>query len=147
MAKAARPIIPMLGIVTWALAPFTELAVRIFAGVALIAHGYPKLFVNPEGNAAFFEQAGFSPGLFWSILVGLTETVGGLCLAVGLLTRLVAVPILIFLLTAITYHWQFGFYWNARGIEYPMFFALVMLHFIMRGGGRYSIDAKIGREF
>ncbi len=147
MAKAARPIVPVLGIVTWALAPLTELAVRVFAGAALVAHGYPKLFGNPQANAEFFEQAGFSPGMFWSILVGLTETVGGLCLAAGFLTRVVAVPILIFLLTAITYHWQFGFYWNARGIEYPVFFALVMLHIIMRGGGRYSVDAKIGREF
>jgi len=146
MAKSPRLIVPALGIFYWLLAPFTELAVRVVAGASLIAHGYPKLFVNPDANAAFFEQAGFTPGMFWAIIVGLTETVGGLCLAMGFLTRLVAVPILIFLLTAIAYHWQFGFYWNARGIEYPLFFSLVVLHFLMRGGGRLSIDAKLGRE-
>ncbi len=147
MSDAPRLLIPALGGIYRALAPFTELAVRVVAGVSLIAHGYPKLFVNPAANAAFFEQAGFTPGMFWAIVVGLTETAGGLCLAAGFLTRLVAVPILIFLLTAITYHWQFGFYWNARGIEYPLFFALVVLNFLIRGAGPLSIDAKLGREF
>src|SRR5947208_10774271 len=109
-------------------------------------HGYPKLFGATAANATFFEQAGFRPGLVWAIVVGLTETVGGLCLAAGFLTRLVAAPILIFLLTAITYHWQFGFYWNARGFEYPLFFSIVALHFLVRGGGCLSIDAKLRQE-
>jgi putative oxidoreductase len=127
--------------------PFTELLVRVIAGASLMAHGYPKLFVNPAGNAAFFEQAGLSPGWFWTIVVGVTETFGGLCLAVGFMTRPVCVPILIFLLTAVSYHWQFGFYWNARGIEYPLFWSAVTLHFLVRGGGPCSLDARLGREF
>jgi putative oxidoreductase len=146
LADAPRLFVPALGAIYRALAPFTEPAIRVVAGLSLAAHGYPKLFVNPEANAAFFEKAGFEPGLFWAIVVGLTETVGGLCLATGFLTRLVAVPILIFLLTAITYHWQFGFYWNARGIEYPLFWSIVVLHFLVRGGGDYSIDWRLGRE-
>lgn len=142
----ARLLLPGLGRFYRALAPVAELLMRIVAGASLVAHGYPKLFVNPAGNAAFFEQAGFTPGLFWSVLTGCTETFGGLCLAVGFLTRLVCVPILIFLLTAISYHWQFGYYWNARGIEYPLFWAIVVLNFLARGGGPCSLDAKLGRE-
>src|SRR5438309_313443 len=121
MAEAPRLLIPALGGLYRTLTPVTELAVRIVAGLSLVMHGYPKLFGATAANAAFFEQAGFRPGMVWAIVVGLTETVGGLCLAAGFLTRLVAAPILIFLLTAITYHWQFGFYWNARGFEYPLF--------------------------
>jgi putative oxidoreductase len=137
----------VLGPLYRALGPATEPLIRVAVGLSLAAHGYPKLFVNPAGNAAFFEQAGFSPGIFWAILVGLTETVGGLCFAAGFLTRLVSVPILIFLLTAIHYHMQFGFYWNLRGIEYPLVLSLMMLHFLVRGGGAWSVDAKLGREF
>jgi len=125
------------------LAPFTEPLIRIYAGLALVSHGYPKLFGATAANALFFENAGFRPGLLWTIVVGLTEVGGGLCLALGLFTRAVAVPILIFLLTAVVYHSRFGFYWNARGFEYPLFWAIVVLHFFIRGGGRWSLDAYL----
>jgi putative oxidoreductase len=123
-----------------ALAPYTELLIRIYAGLALVAHGYPKLFGATVANAAFFESAGFRPGLMWAIVVGLTEVAGGLFLALGLFTRIAAVPILIFLLVAAAYHSQFGFFWNARGFEYPLFWAIVVLHFLIRGGGGWSVD-------
>jgi putative oxidoreductase len=147
MTDAPRLVMPALGGLYRALAPVTEVLIRLIAGLSLVAHGYPKLFVNPAGNAAFFEQAGFEPGMFWAIVVGSTETFGGLCLAAGFLTRPVCVPILIFLATAITYHWQFGYYWNARGIEFPLFWSIVVLHFLARGGGPWSLDARLEREF
>jgi putative oxidoreductase len=128
------------------LAPFTEPSIRIYAGLALVLHGYPKLFGATAANAAFFETAGFHPGLLWTIVVGLTEVGGGLCLALGLFTRMVAVPISIFLLTAVVYHSRFGFYWNARGFEYPLFWAIVVLHFLVRGGGPWSVDAYWDRR-
>ena len=146
MTGTARLLIPALGNVYRALAPFTELAVRLCAGLSLAVHGYTILFGDHERFAEFFEDAGFAPGLFWTIVVGLVQFVGGLAFALGLLTRLVAVPILLFLLTAISYHWQFGFYWDIKGYEYPLFWALVTLHFFARGGGPYSLDALIGRE-
>jgi putative oxidoreductase len=80
-------------------------------------------------------------------VVGVLELVCGILLAVGLFTRVAAGPILVFLLVAIvTYHWDFGYNWESRGIEYPLFWALVVLHFLVHGGGRWSVDALIGRE-
>jgi len=146
MAESPRLLIPALGAFYRAMAPATVALVRMVSGFSLIAHGYPKLFVSPAGNAAFFEQAGFKPGLFWAIAVGLTEVIGGIFLATGFLTRLVCVPILIFLLTAVAFHWQFGFYWNTRGIEYPLFWSAVTLHFLIHGAGEWSVDARLGRE-
>jgi putative oxidoreductase len=145
VADSPRLVFPALGGLYRALAPFTELLIRVVAGLSLVAHGYPKFFALAQ-NAAFFEQAGFRPGMAWAIAVGLSETVGGLFLAAGFLTRLVAVPILIFLLTAIVYHSQFGFYWNVRGFEYPLFWSIVVFHFLIRGGGRFSLDHRLGRE-
>ena len=142
----ARLAVPALGNLYRALVPFTELAVRVCAGLSLAAHGYAILFGDHERFAEFFESAGFAPGLLCVWVVGLTQFAGGLAFAFGLFTRLVAVPILLFLLTAIAYHWRFGFYWDIKGFEYPLFWALVTLHFMARGGGPYSLDALIGRE-
>jgi putative oxidoreductase len=146
MTDGARLVIPALDGVYRTLAPFTEPLIRIVAGLWLAAHGYPKLFGNTAATADFFAKVGFEPGMFWAIAVGLTEFVGGLCLALGLLTRLVCVPILIFLVTAVAYHRRFGFYWDLKGFEYPLFWAIVVVHFLVRGGGPWSIDARLGRE-
>lgn len=146
MQREPRFLIPALGVLYSRLAPVTEALVRLCAGLSMAAHGYPKLFGATAANAAFFEQAGFHPALFWTILTGVTEFGGGLFLAFGLLTRLVAGPILVFLAVAVSFHAANGFYWNNLGFEYPLFWALVVLHFMMRGGGRYSLDRLIGRE-
>lgn len=143
--SSSRLIFPPLAGVYRAFAPFTELLIRLVAGLSLVPHGYPKL-LNPSGTAGFLAKAGYEPGMLWAILIGLTETVGGLMLALGLLTRLVSVPILIFLSVAVTFHWSNGFLWNNRGFEYPLFWAIVVFHFLINGGGRYSLDAALGRE-
>jgi putative oxidoreductase len=145
MGRDPALVFPALGGVYGALTPVTEPLIRIVAGLSLVAHGVPK-FTAMAANAAFFEKAGFAPGLLWAWIVGVTETAGGLCLALGLLTRIVSLPILIFLLTAVAYHWQFGFYWNQRGFEYPLFWAIVVFHFLIHGGGRWSIDRRLGCE-
>jgi len=146
MTDSARLIIPPLGRLYGALAPFTAPLIRLVSGLSLAAHGYAIVFGSLEAFAGFFERVGFSPGLFWAVVAGYTQLVCGACLALGLLTRVVAVPILIFLLTAITYHWEFGFYWDIKGFEYPLFWSVVTLHFLVHGGGPWSIDALIGRE-
>lgn len=146
MPERPRLLIPALGRLYDCIAPVTEPLIRLVAGLSLAAHGYPKLFGATAANVAFFEQAGFHPALFWTILTGCVEFFGGLCLAAGLLTRVVAGPILIFLLAAVSFHWPNGFYWNKLGFEYPLFWSIVVFNFLVRGGGTWSIDALIGRE-
>ena len=147
MPAPAKLLIPPFGRMYNALRPFTELLIRLMAGGSLAYHGYQILFGNMEGAARFFEEVGFEPGLVWAYIVGSMEFACGLCLALGLLTRIAAVPILGFLVIAmVTYHWEFGYNWESRGIEYPLFWAIVVLHFLVSGGGRWSVDAMIGRE-
>jgi putative oxidoreductase len=127
--------------------PITELLIRLMAGGALAFHGYQILFGNIEGAGRFFESVGFDNGLLWAWVVGILEFGGGLLLALGLLTRIAAAAIIVFLVVAIViYHWPFGFNWEARGIEYPLFWAIVVFHFLIHGGGRLSLDALLGRE-
>jgi putative oxidoreductase len=144
---APKLLIPALGRLYDTIAPVTELLIRLMAGGSLAFHGAQILFGNMEGAARFFESVGFEHGLFWAWVVGILELVCGLCLALGLLTRLVAVPIIVFLIVAIiTYHLDYGYNWESRGIEYPLFWALVVFHFLIRGGGAWSLDRLIGRE-
>jgi putative oxidoreductase len=146
MTSPPRLLIPALAPLYGALAPVTEPLIRAVAGGSLAIHGFPILFGDTAATAKFLAGVGFS-GVFWVYLIGLVEFVCGLCLALGFLTRLVAIPIIGFLVIAIvTYHWQFGFHWENRGIEYPLFWSIVVLHFLVHGGGRYSVDGMIGRE-
>ena len=86
------------------------------------------------------------PGYLWALLIALTELVGGLLLAVGFLTRPAALAIFLFLTTAMLHHLPTGFFWSQGGFEYPLPWAAVALAFTIRGGGRYSVDAILGRE-
>jgi putative oxidoreductase len=147
MPDAPKLLIPPCGRLYAIFAPFTELLMRLMAGGSLAFHGYQILFGNIEGAGRFFESLDFENGLMWAWIVGILEFVCGLLLAVGLLTRLAAGPILVFLIVAIiTFHWENGYNWEARGIEYPLFWAIVVLHFLVNGGGRWSLDRLIGRE-
>jgi putative oxidoreductase len=140
-------LIPLFGRLYQPFRPITEPLIRLIAGGSLAWHGQQILFGGIEGTARFFESVGFEDGLVLAWVVGILQLVCGLCLALGLATRLAAGPIIGFLIVAIvTYHWEFGYNWEARGIEYPLFWAIVVFHFLVHGGGPYSLDARIGRE-
>jgi putative oxidoreductase len=144
---SSRLFIPAFGRIYQFFAPVTEPLVRFIAGGSLAVHGFPILFGNTAAAAKFLGSVGFENPMFWAYVVGIVEFVCGGCLAVGFLTRLVAGPIIGFLVVAIvTYHWQFGFAWENRGFEYPLFWAVVVFHFLIRGGGAWSLDALIGKE-
>jgi len=147
MPDSPKLLIPQFGRLYDPFRPVTEPLIRLIAGGALAWHGQQILFGGLEGAANFFESVGFEDGLLWAWIVGILEFVCGLCLALGLFTRLAAGPIIVFLIVAIvTYHWELGYNWESRGIEYPLFWAIVVFHFLVRGGGPWSLDAKIGRE-
>src|SRR3954468_15491918 len=95
---APKLIVPQLRHLYGALWPITEPLVRLMAGGSLAYHGYQILFGNIEGAARFFESVGFEQGLLWAYVVGVLELVCGLCLALGLFTRVAAGPILVFLI-------------------------------------------------
>ena len=101
-----------------------------------------------DGFAALFNKLGYSPGMFWTCVVGGTEFIGGILLVLGLLTRISAAGQVIFMLNAIWFTSQTaGFFWTKQGMEYPLLIGAAALYFLCRGGGPYSLDRKIGREF
>jgi putative oxidoreductase len=121
-------------------------ALRIAAGLAYFSHGAAKLFgwfggMGPNGGTVeLMTRFGAA---------GVIETVCGLGIALGLLTRPLA-----FLASgemAVTYFWmhwgQSGqmWWWQNRG-ELPMLFAFIFLYICARGAGPYSVDAMMRRK-
>src|ERR1044072_7482796 len=129
MPDSPKLLVPQFGRLYAIFAPVTELAIRLIAGGSLAFHGSQILFGNIEGAGRFFESVGFENGLMWAWIVGILEFVCGLLLAVGFLTRLAAGPIIVFMIVAIvTHHWENGYNWEERAIEYPLLWALVVVY-------------------
>jgi putative oxidoreductase len=126
--------------------PLSWLLIRLTAGLMLIPHGWPKLMagVGPTAANALMKR-GIAPAEPLAVILIAIETIGGLCIALGLFTRFWAAAATIEM-CVIVYHHLPTFGWTARGYEYPLFWGLIMLAIALRGGGPFSLDRKIGRE-
>mgnify|MGYP001047291165 CR=1 FL=1 len=141
----SRLIIPALGSLYSALHEGSETLLRVVAGGFLAIHGSSKI-ANPFGAAEMVEGLGFYPGAFWSLLLSCTEFFGGIFIALGLLTRPAAFAGLFVLLVTVWFHWITmgqGF----SGAEKSLLWAAVLFFFVIRGGNRHSLDARIGKAF
>lgn len=139
-----RLIIPGLAGLYARLGNLSETVLRMFSGIALITHGWPKI-QDPLARVEVVESLGFYPGVIWSAMLSGTEFFGGILIAIGLLTRPAAVAALIVLLVAGWYHWitQGQGY---SGAEKALLWAAIMLFFAIRGGNRHSVDALLRKE-
>ena len=148
-AATPRLFIPALGGLYDRLEPYTWPLIRMTAGLMLVPHGWGKIFGGGlEGTAGFMAKVGLEPAYPLALYIALLELVGGILLALGLFTRLIAALVVGFMTVAAFYiHLGNGFLWINRGFEYPLFWGLVCAAIVIRGGGPMSLDAKIGREF
>lgn len=150
--SSSRRILPFVAPITDALSPFAEPLVRVTAGLFLMPHGAQKLFglfggYGIEATGQFFAtKLGLPPSL--ALVAGLIEFFGGLTLALGFLTRPAAALVAGLMgVAVISVHLGNGFFWTEGGFEYPLLWGVVALSYVLRGGGSYSLDALIGREF
>jgi putative oxidoreductase len=147
-----RPIVPFLAPLYAALAEPAYALTRFVAGAFLVPHGMWKLFGitggTKEGMIDFFSRIGLEPAGLLVNLVGSVEFFGGILIAVGLLTRPAAAAATVPpAKAALSFHLPFGFYVEPGGVEFSGLWAVVLLMIAIRGGGRISLDALIGREF
>src|SRR5258708_34270138 len=78
------------------LAPLSYTLIRLSLGVFLIPHGYAKLFQDDAVAASRnFVNFGWSHALEWAYFIGALEFVGGIMLAIGLLTRIGAAALVV----------------------------------------------------
>src|SRR5712671_6088300 len=126
--------------------PISWLIIRLAAGLMIIPHGWPKLMMGVEATANMaLVKRGIAPAEPLAIALITLETLGGLCVALGLFTRFWAAAITIEM-SVIVYHHLPKFGWGQGGYEYPLMWGLVMFAIALRGGGPYSLDRLIGRE-
>ena len=128
--------------------------IRLFTGLILMPHGAQKLFGWFGGRGleataqGFAERLGLEPGMFFAVLAGGTEFFGGLCLAIGLFTRVAAAGVVILMTVAIfAVHLGNGFFVREGGYEYALLWGIVALAIFFRGGGELSVDRRVGKEF
>ncbi len=145
-----RLFIPALGPLYERFTPYTWPLIRVTAGLMLVPHGWGKLFTEGgvDRMAGGLAKMGLEPAYPLALYIALLEFLGGLMLALGLFTRVVAALVVGFMAVAAFYvHWGIGFLWIQKGFEYPLFWGLVCIAIAIRGGGPMSLDAKMGREF
>ena len=152
MTDRSRLYIPGLGGLYSAFEPYALPLLRVGIGIILIPHGCQKLFgwfggLGFEKFSGIFDKIGYKPGWLWVLIVALTEVVGGICMVLGLFTRVAALFIAIFMVNAIWFTSAKGFFWTAGGLEYSLLLLLVAIVFLVHGGGNCSLDRKLSKEF
>ena len=151
-------ILPALGSLYAAARALRRGAAARRVGLALVPHGlrntfgfFPKTGIrahNLTELAQHLDRDGYRPGKFWAPAISVTQLVGGPLLALGLFTRPVAVRRPVFLLVTNVERWRVGnYFWNQLGLEYTLMWTIAALYFLVHGGGLYSLDHLIGREF
>ena len=124
------------------------LLVRLTLAFVFIAHGSQKLFGafgggGIAGTADFFTFLGVVPGSFWAVIVALVEFAGGIALALGVLTRLAALAILVDMLAAvILYNAANGFFVETPtgGWEINLALGTLACVLILATAGKFSVD-------
>lgn len=126
------------------------LSLRLVAGLIFTAHGAQKAFGWWEGPGVTgwrgaMERMQFRPPAFFAALSTGVELIGGLLLALGLLTpfavaALVAQSVVIIVVA----HLPKGFFTTKGGIEFPFLLGTVLTALAATGPGRVSLDAAVG---
>ena len=146
--EQAQPklLFPQLRSFSRGVEPLAWALVRITAGLMLIPHGWPKLMMGVGATAQMaLVKRGIAPAEPLAIVLITLETLGGLCIALGLFTRFFAAAVTIEM-AVIAYHHLPKFGWTGPGYEYPLMWGLIMFAVALRGGGPYSLDRRIGKE-
>ena len=128
------------------------LVLRLAVGLTMAAHGGQKLFgwfggYGIAGTGGWLESIGFRPGKVQAVLAGTFEFVGGLLIALGLLTPVGAALVITVMVTAIgSVHLPKGFWVTDGGFEYNLMILCSAAALAFTGPGAYSLDAVQGLE-
>jgi putative oxidoreductase len=122
--------------------------VRVIIGAILLTHGWAKIATyGMAGVSGMMAKQGLEPAMGFALAATFLETVGAICIILGLFTRFFAAALAIELLVALlAVHLKNGFDVGKGGFEYILLLGIVMFAIAIRGGGPYSVDRLIGKE-
>ena len=143
-----RLIFPSLARLYETFSPASYSFMRFAAGAVLVPHGIQKIILGVNLAPYIEKQMGLPYPMLWSYLAIFAESVVAACLAIGLFTRAAALIFCAYMaVIVIFFQWQFGYFWTNKGFEYALLWCLLYLAIFFRGGGRYSVDRLLGKEF
>ncbi len=122
--------------------------VRVVVGIMFLMHVSVKFKIGAGAVAAnIMAKNGLEPAMVFAYLAILLEVVGGAAIIIGLFTRFFAAALAIEMAIALLFvHLPKGYAAGGGGYEYVLLIGVVCFAIAMRGGGPYSVDAKIGKE-
>jgi putative oxidoreductase len=143
-----RLIFPGLAGLYETFSPASYSFMRFAAGAVLVPHGIQKIMLGTNLAPYIDKQMGLPYPMLWSYLAIFAESVVAACLAIGLFTRASALILCVYMaVIVIFFQWQFGYFWTNKGYEYALLWFMLYLAIFFRGGGRYSVDRLLGKEF
>jgi uncharacterized membrane protein YphA (DoxX/SURF4 family) len=132
-------------------APSSVILIRLVVGLVFLSEGIQKfLFPDDLGVGRFIKIGIPAPG-FFAPFVGVVEIVCGTLIAIGLITRLAAVPLIVditvaILSTKVPMLLEKGFWPTAHDarVDFAMLLGLIFL--LIVGAGPVSIDHRLSAE-
>jgi putative oxidoreductase len=120
------------------------LVVRIFVGLTMLTHGYPKFGkLTGEGPMDFGDPLNIGPGPSL-VLTVFAEFICSFFIIAGLGTRLAVIPLMItMLVAAFVVHQTDGFGKQEMAVLYLLIYFILF----MTGSGKYSIDRVLEKKW
>ncbi|MCT9929908.1 DoxX family membrane protein [Planotetraspora sp. A-T 1434] len=123
------------------------LLLRLVLGLTMAGHGAQKLFGWFSGpgldvTGQFFTSVGYPAGKAMAVVDGLSELLGGLGLAVGVLTPLAGAAVIGVMVNAVAVKWGGGFF-IPTGWEYELTLATGAAALALTGPGRLALDRHL----
>src|SRR5262249_4553377 len=121
--------------------------IRITVGVFSVGGGWDNIQHGLSVCSGYLSKVVLVPPIPLAYVVYINETVGAVCIILGLFTRFFAASIAIELAVALwIVHYAKGFGASAGGYEYVLMWGIIMFAIALRGGGPYSLERVIGWE-
>jgi putative oxidoreductase len=125
--------------------------IRLMVGVVFLSEGIQKFLFSEKLGSGRFHKIGLPDPDFLGPFVGTFEIVCGTLILLGLMTRLASIPLIIIMLVAIATtkagvlansgFWEMM---HRSRTDWSMLLGSVFL--LIKGGGRWSIDARLSSE-
>jgi putative oxidoreductase len=143
--------LPFLAPIHARLEPLAWPLVRITAGLIMIPHGIPKIFGTfaPVLAKNVLAPLGLPAPLYLAYFLGTLEILGGVLLAVGFMTRLLALMFaietaVILYFVSLPKGWIYSV--PGGGAEFPALLMILFVALVFKGAGPYSLDSACRRE-
>ena len=117
----------------------------------VVAYGFyePALMKWNDINsvASWFATLGIPFPTLNAYLASTTELLGVVLIAIGFLTRIMSIPLMIVMVVAIfTVHIGNGFSAGDNGFEIPLYYLIFLGLFLSNGAGKFSVDYLIFKK-